>query len=231
MRLLTGSLLVVAAGSIAMLLHAGEVASKPKTPDQKAAPVVAAGAVDPDRNLPHDNNYIVHEWGTFTSFSGSDGIALDFRPLVGEDLPKFVLDRAHQAALNDRRAFAATALLFTKSSTVSRQRMETPVTYFYTDQERIVDVKVDFPNGLLTEFYPPVRQFGPDYKKDVAEPLSKSWLSWGKVRLIPEDRVLNKDGVDPFIPQISGDPEVQLRAQSLLKQILTSKGIRADVKN
>jgi hypothetical protein len=55
----------------------------------------------------------------------------------------------------------------------------------------------------LTEFYPPVRQFGPDYKKDVPEPLSKSWLRWGKVRLIPEDLVYNKDGVDPYIPQIS----------------------------
>jgi hypothetical protein len=186
-----------------MLLHAGEVASRPKLTDQKPAPVVPAGPVDPDKNLPHDNDYIVHEWGTFTSFSGSDGITLDFRSLVGEDLPKFVLDRAQQAALNNRRTSASTALLLTKSVTPSRQRMETPVTYFYTDQERIVDVKVDFPNGLLTEFYPPVRQFGPDYKKDVPEPLSKSWLRWGKVRLIPEDLVDNKDGVDPYIPQIS----------------------------
>ena len=34
---------------------------------------------------------VVHEWGTFTSVSGSDGVRLEFRPLVGDDLPNCVL--------------------------------------------------------------------------------------------------------------------------------------------
>src|SRR5713101_8402130 len=42
---------------------------------------------------------IVHEWGTFTSFSGSDGVRLEFRPLVDEDLPPFVLDRFLQSGV------------------------------------------------------------------------------------------------------------------------------------
>ena len=40
---------------------------------------------------------VVHEWGTFTSFSGSDGVRLEYRPLLDEDLPYFVLDRFLQS--------------------------------------------------------------------------------------------------------------------------------------
>ena len=32
--------------------------------------------------------------------------------------------------------------------------METPVVYFYTDKETKVSVKVDFPRGWITEWYP-----------------------------------------------------------------------------
>jgi len=155
-----------------------------------------------DKKLPQDNNYVVHEWGTFTSFSGSDGVSLDFRPLVDEDLPHFVMDRPRQAALNDRRELAYSAGKTVKGTVLSKQRMETPVTYFYSDQERIVDVSVEFPKGLLTEFYPPARQFGPSYKKDAPEPLTSSWLRWGKIRLLPNSRALNEQGVDPYIQKI-----------------------------
>ena len=46
-------------------------------------------------NPSDDGNFIVHEWGTFTTFSGSDGVFLDFRPLAAKesDLPDYVLDR------------------------------------------------------------------------------------------------------------------------------------------
>jgi len=39
--------------------------------------------------------------------------------------------------------------------------METPVIYFYADEEQTVDVAVDFPKGLITEWYPQARQIGP----------------------------------------------------------------------
>src|SRR5881275_912598 len=40
---------------------------------------------------PADNRLVVHEWGTFTSIAGKDGVALEWRPLNGStDLPKFV---------------------------------------------------------------------------------------------------------------------------------------------
>src|SRR2546422_8767777 len=41
--------------------------------------------------VPGDNRLVVHEWGTFTSIAGKDGVALEWRPLNGStDLPKFV---------------------------------------------------------------------------------------------------------------------------------------------
>ena len=32
--------------------------------------------------------------------------------------------------------------------------METPVIYFYSDREQTVNVRVRFPHGLITEWYP-----------------------------------------------------------------------------
>src|SRR5256886_17502247 len=38
-----------------------------------------------------ENRLVVHEWGTFTSIAGKDGVALEWRPLNGSsDLPKLV---------------------------------------------------------------------------------------------------------------------------------------------
>jgi hypothetical protein len=122
--------------------------------------------------------FVVHEWGTFTSFSGSDGVRLEFRPLVDDDLPAFVLDRFMQSGFPD----------LSKSTVRSRMRMETPVTYFYTDRERDVDVQVAFPDGLLTEFYPPVERMQPDYNSGARPPLKDSLLDWGRIHLIPTDR-------------------------------------------
>jgi hypothetical protein len=137
-----------------------------------AAAVPGASATEPP--------LIVHEWGTFTSFSGSNGVKLEFRPLEERDLPGFVFDRFRHS----------TAALFLKSSLPAIQRMETPVTYFYTAVERDVTVRVGFPEGLLTEFYPPVRTLAPKgvpfaQTDAAAPPLKDSWLDWGQVHLIP----------------------------------------------
>jgi hypothetical protein len=125
---------------------------------------------------PAGDGLIVHEWGTFTSFSGSDGVRLEFRPLVDEDLPPFVLDRFLQSGVPN---------LFSKSEVRVRMRMETPVTYFYTDRERDVNVRVSFPEGLLTEFFPPVARMEPSYKLFERPSLKGSSLDWGEIHLIP----------------------------------------------
>lgn len=127
-----------------------------------------------------NDRFVVHEWGTFTSFSGSDSVKLEFRPLVDVDLPQFVLDRGRQEGKPN---------IFLKSNYKVFQRMETPVTYFYSDRERQASVRVGFPQGLLTEFYPPVERQQPEPKWYGPQPLSGAVLDWGKVWIVPEDRL------------------------------------------
>src|SRR6184192_3400879 len=81
----------------------------------------------------------VHEWGTFTSIAGSDGTAVEWHALGGpSDLPCFV----ERSAFNIKGALAGTV------------RMETPVLYFYAPRETIVDVRVRFHGGVITEWFP-----------------------------------------------------------------------------
>src|SRR6266850_7321885 len=87
--------------------------------------------------------YTAHEWGTFTSVQGGDGVLLSWRPLESSRLPGFVYDW-NKPGLG-RQSMAAMTL--TKQSLVTLQRMETPVIYFYSDREETVDVSVNFPKG------------------------------------------------------------------------------------
>ena len=136
---------------------------------------------------PATGKLIVHEWGTFTTFVGSDGGQLAFRAGIGSDLPSFVLTRAEQAdRFNPRNGFDKWEL-FTKDETVAQVRMETPVIYFYTDAPRDVEARVEFPQGMLTEFYPPVRSMTPSYDpKDGRDVLKGTSLDWGKIRIVPQ---------------------------------------------
>jgi hypothetical protein len=138
--------------------------------------VIVAARIDPSPR--GTQPFVVHEWGTFTSFAGADGVELEFRPLVDNDLPDFVFDRARQAGYQ--------YVPYLKSGWISLQRMETPVTYFYTDRPREVQVAVGFPQGLLTEFFPPVKQQSPAFKPGARPEPKNGRLDWGTLRLIPE---------------------------------------------
>jgi hypothetical protein len=82
---------------------------------------------------------IVHEWGTFTSIAGDDGRAVEWLPMDGPtDVPCFV----------DRFRFNL------KGSLSGTVRMETPVVYFYSARETTVNVKVQFRQGAVTEWFP-----------------------------------------------------------------------------
>ena len=130
--------------------------------------------------------------GTFTSFAGSDGVNLEFRPLVTNDLPPFVLNAASQAGI---------PLL--KQQLFARQRMETPVTYFYTDVPRTVNVRVDFPQGLLTEWYPVVKNvnFSMQFSKNGRDGLS--YLDRGPVCLTPPEQFAKVRVRDPKTRKVS----------------------------
>ncbi len=97
-----------------------------------------------------DDRFIVHEWGTFTSVAGDDGVALDWRPLTGpSDLPGFVYGVGQPAICPTFRHDPGV-----KRSLKALVRMETPVLYFYAGREIEASVKVDFPRGQITEWYP-----------------------------------------------------------------------------
>ncbi len=83
---------------------------------------------------------IVHEWGTFTSIAGADGTEVEWLPQAGPtDLPCFVEGNRFNGKVN-------------LSGTV---RMETPVLYFYAARNTTVNVTVRFPQGIITEWFPP----------------------------------------------------------------------------
>lgn len=108
---------------------------------------------------------IVHEWGTFTSIAGKDGVALEWRPLNGAtDLPKFV----HSTQGRDQGLRHATD----KTKLTAVVRMETPVIYFYANREMDISTKVEFPKGKITEWYPQARFVG-------------TGVDWGKIKIQP----------------------------------------------
>ena len=117
--------------------------------------VAALAVVAFETGKKHD--LVVHEWGTFTSVQGGDGQLLSWHPLQTTVLPSFVYDWS-KPGLNRQLASPAAR---TKGVMVTLQRMETPVIYFYSDTEQSVDVSVQFPKGLVTEWYPQAARIGP----------------------------------------------------------------------
>ena len=117
------------------------------------------------RGAPKQNPFIVHEWGTFTSIAGKDGVALEWRPLNGAtDLPKFVHSMEEKSP--------GLRHLNGKGELTAAVRMETPVIYFYASQEMNVSTKVDFPKGKITEWYPQARAVD-------------TGIDWGKLKVEP----------------------------------------------
>lgn len=113
---------------------------------------------------------VVHEWGTFTSVVGANGVPVAWRPLSGPpDLPGFVYG---SRGATPERCLAPPPP--NKAAFTALVRMETPVLYFYADRATSVNVGVAFPNGQITEWYP----------KALA---AHAGLAWGRVEVRPGD--------------------------------------------
>ena len=182
---------------------------------------------------PAAGKLIVHEWGTFTGFAGSDGVHVPIGITVANDLPAFVVTRHEQA---ERQGVKLNEFIWDGGKgggMLALQRMETPVVYFYTDEPRDVSVAVDFPQGLLTEFYPPVRAMQPAfgqapgesswvYREPTTQPAPKAApappkpatfergaLDWGVVRVVPQ-----RAGEQPqYMPVVPATPEAAAHYQ------------------
>lgn len=104
------------------------------------------------------DRFEVHEWGTFTSVQGADGTGLEGLHHEEEALPEFVYDRAKLRACPLRAQGYKGLELPAEHAT---QKMETPVVYFHGRTPRRVRLRVDFVDGLITQWYPVSDTLGP----------------------------------------------------------------------
>ena len=130
-----------------------------------------------------DDPFVVHEWGTFTTAQGSDAEQIDWAPLFSVDLPEFVYSGARKPG-----AFQDARKAFQGKDVIAPVRMETPVIYFYSQQERVADVRVVFRGGNVTEWYPHatnVQSLGRDPQPAA---LTREFvIDWAGVRILPRD--------------------------------------------
>ncbi|MEQ1633243.1 MAG: hypothetical protein ABL997_12775, partial [Planctomycetota bacterium] len=162
-----------------------------------SATMLVPHAVRAQEPVPAPANYVAHEWGTFTSMVGQDGLVLDGLHHEEESLPAFVHD------LWNVEEFAVAEGQKLPASRVT-QKMETPVIYFYTDEPMRVVASVWFQQGLMTQFFPLPSIVCPDLTvgRSARVDMSKvpfSTLEWD-VDLIPKGAVM-----PPEIPAVAND--------------------------
>jgi hypothetical protein len=104
----------------------------------------------------------VHEWGTFTSVNSSAGSLMEGMHHEEEALPAFVYGRGKLANPAPSPSGPAGMKGFEQAPTGVTQKLETPVLYFYGSPGASVRVRVDFPEGVVSEWYPAATSFGPE---------------------------------------------------------------------
>jgi hypothetical protein len=137
-----------------------------------AAPIFGS-AGNPDSGL------TVHEWGTFTTIADGAGGSEPWSPLGGvSDLPCFV---SHLNGVQYKEAPQIPNTPLTQMVTV---RMETPVLYFYSPRKTTVSVGVDFPRGLITEWYPQASKVSPGSQLNLP-PVRDGHIEWNSLQVLP----------------------------------------------
>jgi hypothetical protein len=131
----------------------------------------------------------VHEWGTFTSVAGENGEAQPWMSLAGApDLPCFVYHLSNRCI----KCGAVGAPKREVPTITSLVRMETPVLYFYSQQPKTISVKVDFPQGWISEWYPQASSVSPQLPPAPATELPAiggGQIVWDHVMIRPGSKV------------------------------------------
>lgn len=126
-----------------------------------------------------------HEWGTFTSMADWDGNALEGLHHTEEPLPKFVYQRG--------RGHYSTKGAESMPSGVT-QKLETPVIYFYSANPIAMHAAVQFPHGVVSEWFPDAHGFTPSIGQ-LWFPMKQGTMEWD-VEVIP--------GLNAF-PEVASD--------------------------
>lgn len=117
----------------------------------------------------HASAYQLHEWGTFTSVSGSDGVLLSGLQREEVELPAYV--HAHFGFENGQQPQREKLESVIKSQGYPAfpsmnkglgkrpvsgvtVKMETPVIYFHSNEAFRAKVKVGFEGGTISQWYP-----------------------------------------------------------------------------
>lgn len=145
----------------------------------------------------------VHEWGTFTVLEGSDGNVIQWyqSPANLTDLPSFV---QRKISVGGKSGTGQIGWMDTV-------RMETPVLYFYPEREMEVSVTAGFPNGRITEVFPPAvtTANGESYWKghllppnspelaNIPGASDKAGRHYGAARNVPEAWLFRNGSVQP----------------------------------
>lgn len=152
------------------------------------------------------DNLVVHEWGTFTSLMGSDGKRQEGMHQEEEALPDFVYGFSHpqnEAAIKMAGRCGHVKLPCATLHNLAQdkqpsdimpknplgagitQKMETPVIYFYGDVGQRVQVTVDFPQGIISQYYPRAASYAPSYNE--ISSLGPSTFSFDVELLAPDN--------------------------------------------
>jgi hypothetical protein len=130
-----------------------------------------------------DDPFVVHEWGTFTTAQGSDGEQIAWAPPFSVDLPEFVYSGAGNLG-----GFRDATQTFEGKDVVAPVRMETPVIYFYSQKERLADIRVIFRGGNISEWYPQATDLQSLGTGPVPAAHNREFvIDWSGVRILPRD--------------------------------------------
>ncbi len=116
----------------------------------------------------------VHEWGTFTSMADWQGNALEGLHHTEEPLPKFVYRRGKSPYVTKGTESMPTGVT---------QKLETPVIYFYSANPVLMHAAVQFPHGVVSEWFPDAHGFTPSIGQ-LAFPMTQGTMEWD-VEVIP----------------------------------------------
>jgi hypothetical protein len=143
---------------------------------------------------------VVHEWGTFTTMSGADGVGLEGLAHEEEALPEFVYSRTKVREC-PLRPQGYKGLEVAPSHVVNK--METPVIYVHSRSARSLRVRVEFVGGLLSQWYPVTDLLGPPEGPCDGVPLDlrdvgRSFLEWD-VDVLPKGAGTREPGEVPEV--------------------------------